>query len=149
MLGTNLLGNVAIVHGDNAEASGQDAAFQNGVSVDMQTQGAKKIVGVVHVGTVAGGTAAIAVKLEHSDTNTGVYTDISNTEVSVTPGANKFVAVEADTRSVIMKRFVRLSYNRSTADSQVLGVFYVLANLRKTGDITNGDITGAKIGSEA
>lgn len=147
MLGTNFLGGHVFVHIGDAVASGTDATAATLSALDLAAHGARRVVAVSHTGT-AGGTAVVDMKLQASDASGGPWVDVPGAALSgVALAANKFVAIEVDTNSVELKRYVRIARQRKTAGSSVLSTFFILSDLRQPGrSLTRGDMAGAAVG---
>lgn len=144
----NLLGNVAFYHGDDAESAGQDSQDRNGVAVDLGSADARCVTGVVHVGSRAA-NSTITVKLEHRAGTSGNFEDVPGATVTHAGTAgNKYVAVEANTDSVRLRRYVRCSYNRSGGNQSINGVTMIVKDLRTKGSMTMGDQVAGKVGQE-
>lgn len=150
MLGKNFLTNNVVVHAGDAVAAAQDGAVAHYSALDLAAHGARRVTALVHVGAIAA-NATMDLLLQTSDTdNNADFADVPGAAVTgAALAANKVVAVEVDTNSVRLKRYVRIGRQRKTANSQVLGALYVLGDLRQPGrSLTRGDVVGATVGQE-
>ena len=147
MLGRNFLPNATIVRLGNAVAAGQDGDVQESGNVDLQANGgARRVVLALQLGSaVAGGVVDLSVRTRAG--TSGNWTTVGSVSNMATE-ANKFVAIEADTNSVRLQRYVQLGYQRKTQDIQIVAAFALLCELRQPGDLTRGDVVAAAVVSE-
>ena len=144
---TNFLGNYIPIHSNIGTAAGQEAGsnFNAGTPVDLAAYGATKAVAIVHLGTRAAGST-LAVKLQTANASAGPWVDVpgSLSTSAADDTDNRFGAVEADTRNVRLRRYVRAAFQRKGGNSQVLGATLILGGLRKTASQDTGGhlITG-------
>ena len=140
---TNFLGNKAVVHASHGVGSATDANPVALPSVDMQSYGARRLIAVVHTEAVSNAAAVMDVDLQTSDDN-AAWSDVGSVAGTVAV-ADKLVAIEVDTNSAVLKRYVRARHQRKDHASTIGYAFYILGDLRVPGDQTNGDIVGAGV----
>ena len=146
----NFLPNSTLLRLDETAGTGQDAnvvfaGAENGVDT-MSNGGPRQIVGVMEF-SAAAGASRVDLHLQTRAGTTGDWTTVGSL-TGLTPKANEYVAIEGDTNSVELKRYVRLSYQRKGANSTVHGAFFILCGMRVKGTVVRGSVSGGGVVSQ-
>ena len=152
MLGKNFLGSVSFHHIGGSVNAGTDSAsggYTGAASrVDMAAIGARRAMAVMELGACVA-NSTIDLTIETSDETASGWAAAATVNVPLgVQTTGKFVAVEVDTNSVPLKRYVRFARQRKGANSAIVNVFFVLGDVRVPGEIANGDLIGGGVGKQ-
>ena len=145
MLGQNFLPNHVVYNLQETEASATDGSVRDaGNTVDLlAASAARRVTFLLHLGTQTSG-AVVDLHFRTRAGASGNWTTVGSVTNAATK-ANGILAIEADSNSVELQRYVSLAYQRKGAASQVVAATAVLSDLRQPGTIVAGDVTAGAV----
>ena len=148
-MGRNFLGNNTALSLAATVGTGTDASVQySGTVADLATNGAaRRVTALLFVDAVANAAAVIDLVLQTRPGTTGDWRTVG-TLSAVATAADEYVAIEADTNSAQLDRYVRLGYQRKTHNSTLAGGVWVFGDLRNPGTVAVGGISGGGVVSQ-